>query len=110
MRITQAVAILDKIAWVATKHSALCATHVFITNRLPPLRFQLTVTLAALELCQEIACGNFLALPLAPARGIGAESPQDLHWQIRGLAADSPVFLGVLRTPKKTRPTSYVPV
>jgi hypothetical protein len=27
--------------------------------------------------------------PLAP--GIAAESPQDLHWQIRGLAAESPV-------------------
>jgi hypothetical protein len=25
-------------------------------------------------------------------KGIGAESPQDLHWQIRGLAAESPVF------------------
>jgi hypothetical protein len=29
----QAVAILDKIAWFATKHSALRAVHVFITNR-----------------------------------------------------------------------------
>jgi hypothetical protein len=27
------------------------------------------------------------------AQGIAAESPQDLHWQIRGLAAESPVFL-----------------
>jgi hypothetical protein len=31
-------------------------------------------------------------LPLVRARGIGAESPQDLHWQIRGLGAESPVF------------------
>jgi hypothetical protein len=35
------------------------------------------------------------------ARGIAAESPQDLHgpathatWQIRGLGAESPVFFG----------------
>jgi hypothetical protein len=27
------------------------------------------------------------------AQGIAAESPQDLHWQIRGLAAESPVLL-----------------
>jgi hypothetical protein len=27
--------------------------------------------------------------------GIAAESPQDLHKQIRGLAAESPVFCGV---------------
>jgi hypothetical protein len=26
------------------------------------------------------------------AQGIVAESPQDLHWQIRGLGAESPVF------------------
>jgi hypothetical protein len=26
------------------------------------------------------------------AQGIVAESPQDLHWQIRGLEAESPVF------------------
>ncbi|MDR1315229.1 MAG: hypothetical protein LBK13_00020, partial [Spirochaetales bacterium] len=32
----QAVAILDKIAWSATMHSALRAVHVFITHRLPP--------------------------------------------------------------------------
>jgi hypothetical protein len=31
--------------------------------------------------------------PELPLRnGIAAESPQDLHWQIRGLAAESPVF------------------
>jgi hypothetical protein len=29
------------------------------------------------------------------AQGIEAESPQDLHWQIRGLGAESPVFLSV---------------
>jgi hypothetical protein len=34
------------------------------------------------------------ALPLVRARGIAAESPQDLHWQIRGLGAESPVFCG----------------
>jgi hypothetical protein len=27
-------------------------------------------------------------------QGIGVESPQDLHGQIRGLGADSPVFYG----------------
>jgi hypothetical protein len=27
------------------------------------------------------------------AQGIAAESPQDLHGQIRGLGAESPVFL-----------------
>jgi hypothetical protein len=31
------------------------------------------------------------------AQGIVAESPQDLHKQIRGLAAESPVFCGVSR-------------
>jgi hypothetical protein len=31
------------------------------------------------------------ARPLVRARGIAAESPQDLHWQIRGLGAESPV-------------------
>jgi hypothetical protein len=30
------------------------------------------------------------------AQGIAAESPQDLHWQIRGLGAESPAF-GALR-------------
>jgi hypothetical protein len=30
------------------------------------------------------------------AQGIGAETPQDLHGQIRGVAAESPVC-GVLR-------------
>jgi hypothetical protein len=30
-------------------------------------------------------------LPLVRARGIAAESPQDLHEQIRGLGAESPV-------------------
>jgi hypothetical protein len=30
-----------------------------------------------------------------PAQGIGAESPQDLHKQIRGLGAESPVFCGL---------------
>jgi hypothetical protein len=30
--------------------------------------------------------------PLVRARGIAAESPQDLHKQIRGLGAESPVF------------------
>jgi hypothetical protein len=34
------------------------------------------------------------ALPLVRAQGIAAESPQDLHKQIRGLAAESPVFCG----------------
>jgi hypothetical protein len=32
------------------------------------------------------------ALPLVRAQGIEAESPQDLHEQIRGLGAESPVF------------------
>jgi hypothetical protein len=41
--------------------------------------------------------------PAPDARGIAAESPQDLHWQIRGLEAESPVFFVRLRT-KKTRP------
>jgi hypothetical protein len=31
------------------------------------------------------------------AQGIEAESPQDLHKQIRGLGAESPVFCGVSR-------------
>jgi hypothetical protein len=30
----------------------------------------------------------------APAQRIAAESPQDLHWQIRGLGAESLVFFG----------------
>jgi hypothetical protein len=34
------------------------------------------------------------ALPLVRAPGIAAESPQDLHVQIRGLGAESPVFWG----------------
>jgi hypothetical protein len=33
---------------------------------------------------------------VAAAQGIAAESPQDLHGQIRGLGAESPVF-GALR-------------
>jgi hypothetical protein len=37
------------------------------------------------------------------APGIGAESPQDLHGQIRGLEAESPVFFACLRA-KKMRP------
>jgi hypothetical protein len=47
---------------------------------------------------------QFCCLPLG-ARGIAAESPQDLHRQIRGLGAESPVFFVCLRT-KKTRPNS----
>jgi hypothetical protein len=44
-------------------------------------------------------------VPLNPwaASGIEAESPQDLHEQIRGLAAESPVFLpgrGQKKAPK----------
>jgi hypothetical protein len=31
-------------------------------------------------------------LPLVRAQGIEAESPQELHKQFRGLAAESPVF------------------
>jgi hypothetical protein len=38
-----------------------------------------------------------LAVNLSYAQGIAAESPQDLHRQIRGLAAESPVFCGVSR-------------
>jgi hypothetical protein len=29
------------------------------------------------------------------AQGIAAESPQELHWQFRGLGAESPVFCGI---------------
>jgi hypothetical protein len=36
-------------------------------------------------------CG--LRIMADSARGIVAESPQDLHGQIRGLGAESPVFL-----------------
>jgi hypothetical protein len=39
----------------------------------------------------EIAEGNFRVLPLGRAPGIVVESPEDLHWQIRGLGTDSPV-------------------
>jgi hypothetical protein len=46
------------------------------------------------------------ALPLGARNGIAAESPQDLHWQIRGLGAESPVFLGGRSAPKKMRPES----
>jgi hypothetical protein len=37
------------------------------------------------------------------AQGIAAESPQDLHGQIRGLGAESPVFLGARSASKKMR-------
>jgi hypothetical protein len=37
----------DKIACSVTKHSALRAVHVFITNRLPPPHFKPTVTFSA---------------------------------------------------------------
>jgi hypothetical protein len=37
------------------------------------------------------------------ARGIAAESPQDLHKQIRGLAAESPVFCGAKNAPEDGR-------
>jgi hypothetical protein len=39
--------------------------------------------------------------------GIGAESPQDLHWQIRGLGAESPFFFARLRA-KKMRPNKDI--
>jgi hypothetical protein len=48
------------------------------------------------------------ALPLVRAQGIAAESPQDLHWQIRGLGAESPVFLpglGQKNAPRKYKST-----
>ncbi|MDR1179729.1 MAG: hypothetical protein LBK44_04425 [Spirochaetales bacterium] len=41
--------------------------------------------------------------PLVRAQGIATESPQELHGQFRGLAAESPVFFVRLRT-KKMRP------
>jgi hypothetical protein len=51
--------------------------------------------------------GTFSAKHIARERekplgvqGIVAESPQDLHWQIRGLGAESPVFLPVHRAKK----------
>jgi hypothetical protein len=50
---------------------------------------------------------NFAARRWA-AQGIAAESPQDLHWQIRGLGAESPVFLGGRSTSKKMRPNSSI--
>jgi hypothetical protein len=46
---------------------------------------------------------------LAHASWIEAESPQDLHKQIRGLAAESPVFFVRLRT-KKMRPNSELQI
>jgi hypothetical protein len=42
----------------------------------------------------DFAVNSGSALPLVRAQGIGAESPQDLHGQIRGLGAESPVFFG----------------
>jgi hypothetical protein len=39
------------------------------------------------------------------ARGIVVESPQDLHWQTRGLGAESPVFLPVRG--QKNAPLSF---
>jgi hypothetical protein len=43
------------------------------------------------------------------ARGIGAESPQDLHGQIRGLGAESPVFCGAAAkdAPKDSRLSAF---
>jgi hypothetical protein len=37
----------------------------------------------------------------AHAPGIAAEIPQDLHGQIRGIAAESPVFCGAKKAPVK---------
>jgi hypothetical protein len=48
---------------------------------------------AAALLASEFAEHKF-AVRLLRAQGIAAESPQDLHWQIRGLGAESPVFCG----------------
>ncbi|MDR1315887.1 MAG: hypothetical protein LBK13_03340 [Spirochaetales bacterium] len=50
----------------------------------------------------DFAVNSDSALP--PARGIAAESPQDLRGQIRGLGAESPVFLPA-HAGKKTRPS-----
>jgi hypothetical protein len=75
-------------------------------RKLPPLGYP-----------RIIACGNYAPrklpraiswpcseLPLAGrAQGIAAESPQDLRRQIRGLAAESPVFLSAYAD-KKMRP------
>jgi hypothetical protein len=47
---------------------------------------------------------QFCGFAAGRAQGIAAESPQDLHRQIRGLGAESPVFLDTRSASKKMRP------
>jgi hypothetical protein len=50
--------------------------------------------------CCSAKSRSDFALPRVRAQGIAAESPQDLHWQIRGLGAESLVFFVRLRAKK----------
>jgi hypothetical protein len=57
---------------------------------------------------RAIAYGNCAAwfqaaASLGARNGIVAESPQEAHGRFRGLAAESPVFLGARSVPKKMR-------
>jgi hypothetical protein len=47
---------------------------------------------------------SWLGSQAAAAQGIAAESPQEAHGRFRGLAAESPVFLGVLSRAQKNVP------
>ncbi|MDR1316647.1 MAG: hypothetical protein LBK13_07205, partial [Spirochaetales bacterium] len=61
------------------------------------------LTRAASKPIHEIASRQFRESDAGRAQGIAAESPQARRKAGRGLAAESPVFLGGRSTPKKMR-------
>jgi hypothetical protein len=66
--------------------------HIIVKDNYVPMKLPVAISWAGSE--------------LPPRNGIAAESPQDLHWQIRGLGAESPVFLGGRSAPQKMRPSA----